>query len=261
MFPDYFLLAKIAMSFCIGGGVVALVTYLAEVLGPRFGGILAGFPSIILVSLLFFALVLGVEQAQKASLSTLVSLSLFGVFCSAYVHLVRFGFVKAIAGALAAWLLAAVPVILLHIQSPMSAFLLYVVISAVSYSIMNKKVSSAGVQVRIKKSAFVYLVRFLAGGSAIALAAYFKRVHRGNGRRCFCCFSRGGHDHADYLKPQHRTGCKRAFYQRAICRCGVKLWVLYSGSVLPLSANWDRGGDACCPMCISGDNVCAMLEK
>ena len=68
---------RVLTSFFVGGAVISLATYLAQIFGSKIGGLISGFPTIIFVSLLFIGIYLGEEAAQEASLSTLVSLILW----------------------------------------------------------------------------------------------------------------------------------------------------------------------------------------
>jgi uncharacterized membrane protein (GlpM family) len=57
---------KVVASFLVGGAYVAFVTYISEHINPRIGGVLAGLPSTILISLIFIALTQNDAAAVKA---------------------------------------------------------------------------------------------------------------------------------------------------------------------------------------------------
>lgn len=166
-------LLKVFLSFFVGGGVIILVTFLAEKLGSRVGGILSGFPTTILVSLLFIGVVLGPEAAQTASVSTLITLSIFGIFCSAYAYLYPKGIKMALPIAIAFWLVASLPFVQFKVQSLPLALSIFAGIAGISYFILSRKnVIAEEKMVFLKKPQWGYAVRFFLGGGVIGLASW-----------------------------------------------------------------------------------------
>lgn len=167
-------LFKILMSFVCGGAAVVLVTYLAQKLGSKVGGALSGFPTTILVSLFFIGLLLGPEAVQTSSISTLVTLSLFGVFCIVYVNIYHLGTIRALCVSLLVWFLVSLPVMVLKIDQIHHGLVAFLIIACFSFYILSRKkfdVKHEQMNPSKQKPEWNYLLRFLLGGTVIALAS------------------------------------------------------------------------------------------
>lgn len=164
-------LLKIVVSFLAGGGTVVLVTLMAERFGSRLGGLLAGFPATLVVSLLFQGIVLGPGAAAAACGPALVSLSVFGALCIGYVRFYRSGFLSALGGGIAAWVAVIVPFILLDVQNFSICLPLFLVLAGLFKIVLGRMpvpVSAAPIQAG--RPVWTYVVRFLTGGGIVSAA-------------------------------------------------------------------------------------------
>jgi hypothetical protein len=106
-------LARLALSFLVGGGTVAAFTTIAERGNPRVGGLLLSFPVKVTVSLVLIALNEGVAFAAQSATATPAGMAANVVFIAATALLVRrLAPWPAIAAALALWAAAGLAIVL-----------------------------------------------------------------------------------------------------------------------------------------------------
>ena len=104
---------RLVLSFALGGATVALFTTIAERSGSRLGGLLLSFPVKVTISLVFIAMTEGVAFASDAAIAVPAGMGVNVVFLGATALLVRrVEPWPAIVGALAAWALAGIAVVL-----------------------------------------------------------------------------------------------------------------------------------------------------
>lgn len=95
--------------FLAGGSVVAGTTYLADLIDPRYGGILAVAPIITTLSFIFTSLQGSQERTQGLVLGSIVFLVPTALFLiSLYLLLNRYSLPASIIGSYAVWLISAV---------------------------------------------------------------------------------------------------------------------------------------------------------
>jgi uncharacterized membrane protein (GlpM family) len=95
--------------FLAGGSMVAGTTYIAELIDPKYGGILAVAPIITTLAFLFTSMHSTQERTQDlilGSIAFLIPTALFLV--SLYLLLGRYGIVASIIGSYGVWLIAVV---------------------------------------------------------------------------------------------------------------------------------------------------------
>ncbi len=98
---------KLALSFVVGSGWIALTTATAERRGSTLGGLIGGLPSTILVSLLFIGLTQSPHIAAETTTLMPLTQGINGVFVVAFLVLIRYGLAAALSSALAVWSLLA----------------------------------------------------------------------------------------------------------------------------------------------------------
>lgn len=100
MGPLYLLLV-----FLAGGTIVAGTTYIAGIIDPRYGGILAVAPVITTLSFLFASIQAPQERIQALVLGSLIFIIPSALFLlSLYLLLNRYGLVAGIVGSYGVWL-------------------------------------------------------------------------------------------------------------------------------------------------------------
>lgn len=93
--------------FLAGGTMVAGTTYIAGLIDPRYGGILAVAPIITTVSFIFTSIQASQERTQALVLGSLIFIIPSVLFLlSLYLLLNRYGLIAAIIGSYGVWLVA-----------------------------------------------------------------------------------------------------------------------------------------------------------
>jgi uncharacterized membrane protein (GlpM family) len=99
----------LVIIFLAGGSVVAGTTWLADLIDPRYGGILAVAPIITTLSFLFTSLHGSQERTQGLVLGSIIFLIPTALFLiSLYLLLSRYGLAASIIGSYAVWLVSAI---------------------------------------------------------------------------------------------------------------------------------------------------------
>ena len=95
--------------FLAGGAMVAGTTYIASLIDPRYGGILAVAPIITTLSLLFSSIQAPQERTQALVLGSLIFIIPSALFLlSLYLLLNRYGLIAGIIGSYGVWLVSVI---------------------------------------------------------------------------------------------------------------------------------------------------------
>ena len=95
--------------FLAGGSVVAGTTWLADLIDPRYGGILAVAPIITTLSFIFTSLHGSQERTQGLVLGSIMFLIPTALFLvSLYLLMSRYGLAASVIGSYAVWLVSAI---------------------------------------------------------------------------------------------------------------------------------------------------------
>jgi uncharacterized membrane protein (GlpM family) len=93
--------------FLAGGSIVAGTTWIAELIDPRFGGILAAAPIITTLSFIFTTFLTTQERTRELVMGSVVFLFPTALFLvSLYLLLGRYGFITSIIGSYSVWLVS-----------------------------------------------------------------------------------------------------------------------------------------------------------
>lgn len=93
------------LKFIAGGGIIVGVTYLAQQVNPRYGGILAAAPIITTLAFLFTYGEAGLSTTRQLVLGTFFfAIPSLAFLLSLYLLLDRFGFLESLGGAYGIWL-------------------------------------------------------------------------------------------------------------------------------------------------------------
>jgi uncharacterized membrane protein (GlpM family) len=98
---------KVLLSLVVGIVWVAASTYLAERVGGRLGGLIAGLPSTAVISLMFIGITQGVSAAMTASAIVPLSSGLYCFYFITYLLLSKRSFTAGFAGSLVVWFMCA----------------------------------------------------------------------------------------------------------------------------------------------------------
>jgi uncharacterized membrane protein (GlpM family) len=97
--------------FLAGGSIVAGTTWIAELIDPRYGGILAVAPIITTLSFIFTSIFTSQERTRELVMGSLVFLFPTALFLiTLYLLLGRYGFIAGLIGSYSVWLVSVVVV-------------------------------------------------------------------------------------------------------------------------------------------------------
>ncbi len=164
------LVIQVAASFLVGGLFIAFVTTLSERIGTRLGGIIAGTPSTVLVSLFFQGLTLDALHAAQASSSALLAFGAFGAFTSTFIYFTRRGFWVALTAACVVWFLCVAPIIMWDISDLRITLPLFILFSVGFLFLINRKKIEDHSQSKNIHSWQSLILRVGLGGAVIALS-------------------------------------------------------------------------------------------
>lgn len=173
---DPFIL-KLVLSFITGSLWITAGTVLAERYGTKIGGLVAGLPSTILVSLFFIAWTQSLETAVATTTVVPIVGGINCLFIIAYIYLVRINFWLALSGSLAVWFLLSLVLVIIQFDSFPFSLVAYVCMLLFSYWIAEKKLkvkSESGKKMRYTLP--IILFRGTFSGLVIALAVVMTKV-------------------------------------------------------------------------------------
>jgi len=172
--PFYF---KLGLSFIVGAAWVTLSTLAAERFGSKIGGLIGGLPSTVLVGLLFIGLTQSPSAAIEATTIIPLSQGLNGIFILIYMLAAQFSLAAGLLGALSAWFLLAILVIMARIDSFALSVGAWLVLVLGCYLVAEywMRIPSMG-SLRVRYVPWQIALRALFGGTVIALAVLISKV-------------------------------------------------------------------------------------
>jgi hypothetical protein len=174
---DNVFLVKLALSFLVGSAWITVGTVLAEKYGTKIGGLVAGLPSTILVSLFFIAWTQSPRVAVEATTIVPIIGGINCFFIVTYVVLLRAHFWLALSGAVLVWFLLSFIFVLARFSSFPSALVIYVLSVVVCHHLVENRLrikSEPGKMVRYTPA--VMMGRALFSGLIIATAVILAKV-------------------------------------------------------------------------------------
>ncbi len=183
---DNVFLAKLLLSFLVGGAYIAFSVYISERLGSRIGGVVTGLPSTSIISLLF----IGWTQTTLAAVQAIPIMPLVNaldvIYVFIFIKLVRLGNVKAIILSLTIWFAITIPFVMAgHQNLFLFTLVFFVVLGGFTYltgEIKHRKVDLSG----SRKKQFLY--RSVFSGLVIATAVFLGKVFGPVWGGAFACF-------------------------------------------------------------------------
>jgi hypothetical protein len=174
---DNIFLFKLALSFIIGSLWITMGTVLAEKYGTKIGGLIAGLPSTILISLFFIAWTQSTSVAVDATTIVPIIGGINCLFIVAYIVLLKINFWLALSGALLVWSLLAFALVLAGFNSFILSLIGYICLVVVCHNIVEKVLkvrSEPGKQIYYSTGIMVF--RALFSGFVIAFAVVVTKV-------------------------------------------------------------------------------------
>ncbi len=168
---------KIALSFLVGGVVVAGCTFAAERLGTNIGGIIGGLPSTIVVTLLFIGLAGSPTVAAEATSIVPLIVGFNGAFLICFAVLARRGLFLSLIGALSLWFILSLAALQLHLTNFIFTSSVFLALLLFGYYILHNRLQvPVYKRKRIALGRRQLLIRALFSGWIIATAVYLSEV-------------------------------------------------------------------------------------
>jgi uncharacterized membrane protein (GlpM family) len=174
---DNIFLLKLLLSFIIGSLWITMGTVLAEKYGTKIGGLVAGLPSTILISLFFIAWTQSTSVAVDATTIVPIIGGINCLFIIVYIFFLRINFWFALVGALAVWSVLSFALVFVGFNSFTISLISYVCLVVISHIVAEKRLkvkSEPGKQMRYTTGVMVF--RSLFSGFIIAFAVVITKV-------------------------------------------------------------------------------------
>jgi hypothetical protein len=168
---------QVVLSAAIGGGWIAATTVLAERYGTSLGGVLAGIPSTIAVSLLFIALTQHAASAVEATTGVPLFVAAYGPLVTIYVLLsTRCSETMAFGVGIAVWFGAVAAVIALGYQDFATGLVAELVVLGVSWLALGAQQPRSTPRSAPAAGRATIVVRAASSGLVIAAAVVLARI-------------------------------------------------------------------------------------
>jgi hypothetical protein len=174
---DNIFLLKLLLSFIVGSLWITMGTVLAEKYGTKIGGLIAGLPSTILISLFFIAWTQSTRVAVDATTIVPIIGGINCLFIVAYIVLLRLNFWLALGGAFLVWSLLSFGLVLAGFNSFDISLISYVCLVIISHNIVEKGLkvrSESGKQMRY--TPVILFFRAVFSGFIIVFAVVVTKV-------------------------------------------------------------------------------------
>jgi hypothetical protein len=174
---DNIFLLKLALSFIVGSLWITMGTVLAERYGTKIGGLVAGLPSTILISLFFIAWTQSTGVAVEATTIVPIIGGINCLFIVTYIVLLKVNFWLALSGALLIWSFLSYGLVFITFNNFLFSLIAYIFLVLISYHLVEKKLkvkSEPRKQIRYTSSIMVF--RGLFSGFIIMLAVVMTKT-------------------------------------------------------------------------------------
>jgi uncharacterized membrane protein (GlpM family) len=169
--------AHIILSLVVGGIFIACCSLAAEMLGAEVGGVIAGLPSTVVVTLCFVALTQSPARAVEETTFIPAALGLNCLFFATFALCASWGVAFALASALAIWLLLAVFAVLFVPQDLAASLLIlaccFLGASLLLNAVVHPEVAANG---RFRLSVMQVLIRAAFGGLVVGLGVWLSHT-------------------------------------------------------------------------------------
>lgn len=174
---DNIFILKLVLSFIVGSLWITMGTVLAEKYGTKIGGLIAGLPSTILISLFFIACTQSTSVAVNATTIVPIIGGINCLFIVAYIFLLKTNFWIALGGAFAVWALLSFGLVAIGFNNFVVSVISYICLVVITHTIVEKglKVSSeAGRQMRYTPAIMIF--RAVFSGLVIVFAVLITKI-------------------------------------------------------------------------------------
>jgi len=174
---DHTFLLKLLLSFFLGGVWITISTIIAEKLGSKLGGVIAGLPSTIIISLFFIGWTQSPIVAYRATTVIPLVMGINAFFVVVYALLRKRGFYIALGGALLCWGFTSAIIATVKFDSFLISVIGFVVLVALSFYILEKRNTFPSESKKhTKYTAPILLIRGILSGSIIVFAVLMAKI-------------------------------------------------------------------------------------
>ena len=180
---------KLFLSFIVGSVWITLATIIAEQFGSKVGGVIAGVPSTILVSLLFIGWTQNLQVAQEATSIIPAILALDALFVFIYILIGKHGFIPAIVSSTIIWIGVALTLIFSQFDRFILGLFMLVLVLIFVFNFTEKRMLISPQQRRRIKYKFgQIIIRGLITGSIIVFSVVMAKIGGPLFGGAFSCF-------------------------------------------------------------------------
>jgi hypothetical protein len=174
---DTVFILHLALSFVVGGAFVAGCTGAAERLGPNIGGLIGGFPSTIVVGLLFIGITSGPDVAAASTRLIPIMVAANGLFLIIFAVSLRWSLMHALTISLTSWFVVAA-LLLKYFPGSFGLSVTLFIFLALLMIVVVERFIAAGDRVRRERRAAYsrLLVRGIAGGGVVGSAVLGSKI-------------------------------------------------------------------------------------
>jgi len=174
---DNIFIVKLILSFIVGSLWITMGTVLAEKYGTKIGGLVAGLPSTILISLFFIAWTQSTYVAVDATTIVPIIGGINCLFIVVYILLLKLNFWFALGGAFLVWLVFSFGLVLAGFNSFAISLISYVCLVVISHNIVEKVLKVRSVTgKKIRYTATIMIFRAIFSGFVIVFAVVVTKV-------------------------------------------------------------------------------------
>ena len=168
---------KLVSSFAVGAIWVAASTTIADRVGTKLGGLVAGLPSTVVVTLFFVGLTQGTANATLAASTVPIAFSINGPFLIVFCLLIRRGLVTALMGSLAPWLLLSVLIVQHGLFYFGTAITVWIATFVLTYWVLEYRLKiPSHIKSRQAPTRVQILLRALLSGTIVAAGVFFSEI-------------------------------------------------------------------------------------
>jgi len=144
------LIIQLLISFLVGGGIVTLLTFIAERVNAKIAGIILVFPSTIAISFFFLGWAFSAQTVAEIIPSTLIPLGLTILFPAFYIYTANFlkEFIKneliqiilSFIFSISIWFALSIPLIIYKVNNLFIGIIVFTILALFSYYLLHIKI-------------------------------------------------------------------------------------------------------------------------
>jgi len=166
---DQLFIDRIIISFFIAGIWIGSATLLSERLGSKWGGLFTNLPSNILISMIFVAIVNGINFVVKTVPAVPLGMAINTIFLFVFVILLRYSVTLSALVSLSVWLILAFIATLTNFDNLLINIIVYFAITFSAFILLEKFVKIPSMPKSDKKySTQQIIIRMIFAGSVVA---------------------------------------------------------------------------------------------